>query len=77
MNPKPPRRQLILEALAAELEKSPGARITTATLASANAWESRRRAQAHSFPISRSMVFLTTAAGVIGSIVSSDKLNMS
>jgi len=33
MNPKPPRRQLILEALATELEKSPGARITTATLA--------------------------------------------
>jgi len=33
MNPKPPRKQLILEALAAELEKSPGARITTATLA--------------------------------------------
>ena len=33
MNPKPPRKQLILEALAAELEKSPDARITTATLA--------------------------------------------
>ena len=30
---KPPRKQLILEALAAELEKSPGERITTATLA--------------------------------------------
>ncbi|MCP3870183.1 MAG: nucleoid occlusion factor SlmA [Gammaproteobacteria bacterium] len=33
MKNKPPRRQLILEALATELEKSPGARITTARLA--------------------------------------------
>jgi TetR/AcrR family transcriptional regulator len=33
---KIPRRQLILEALAGELEKSPGGRITTATLAKAS-----------------------------------------
>ena len=36
MNRKVPRRQLILEALAAELEKSPGGRITTAALARAS-----------------------------------------
>lgn len=35
MSSKPPRKQLILEALAVELEKSPGARITTAVLARA------------------------------------------
>lgn len=35
MNDKIPRRQQILETLAAELEKSPGDRITTATLARA------------------------------------------
>ncbi|SCZ61970.1 nucleoid occlusion factor SlmA [Thiohalomonas denitrificans] len=34
-NNKPPRRQQILEALARELETSPGARITTAALARA------------------------------------------
>ncbi|WP_303901576.1 nucleoid occlusion factor SlmA [Thiohalomonas denitrificans] len=34
-NNKPPRRQQILEALALELETSPGARITTAALARA------------------------------------------
>ncbi|MCB1758735.1 MAG: nucleoid occlusion factor SlmA [Gammaproteobacteria bacterium] len=36
MNKKVPRRQLILESLATELEKSPGSRITTAALARAN-----------------------------------------
>ena len=35
MNAKIPRKQLILEALASELEKSPGSRITTAVLARA------------------------------------------
>jgi TetR/AcrR family transcriptional regulator len=35
MNEKIPRKQLILEALAGELEKSPGERITTAALARA------------------------------------------
>ncbi len=35
MGPKVPRRQLILEALAAELENNPGSRITTAALARA------------------------------------------
>ncbi|HEC15863.1 MAG TPA: nucleoid occlusion factor SlmA [Sedimenticola sp.] len=35
MNKKIPRKQLILEALASELEKSPGERITTAALARA------------------------------------------
>lgn len=35
MNKKIPRKQLILEALAGELEKSPGERITTAALARA------------------------------------------
>lgn len=35
MSNRPPRKQLILEALAVELEKSPGARITTAALARA------------------------------------------
>ncbi len=35
MNRKIPRRQIILEALASELEKSPGGRITTAALARA------------------------------------------
>ena len=35
MSSRPPRKQLILEALAVELEKSPGARITTAALARA------------------------------------------
>jgi TetR/AcrR family transcriptional regulator len=36
MKKKVPRRQLILEALATELEKSPGGRITTAALARAS-----------------------------------------
>ncbi len=35
MSDKPSRKQLILEALAGELEKSPGSRITTAALARA------------------------------------------
>lgn len=35
MNAKTPRKQLILEALATELEKNPGSRITVAVLASA------------------------------------------
>lgn len=35
MSAKPSRKQLILEALAGELEKSPGSRITTAALARA------------------------------------------
>jgi len=36
MKPKIPRKQLILQSLAEELEKSPGSRITTAALARAN-----------------------------------------
>ena len=35
MDKKTPKKQLILEALASELEKSPGERITTAVLARA------------------------------------------